>query len=75
MNLSVLRQPYRGELRPEQGTLAGTIRAMDFEMDLHGTGAVEQLRGGPLSEPMPLIKLKLDGEHLLFEFKEDSGST
>jgi hypothetical protein len=59
------------ELRPEQGTLAGTIRAMDFEMDLHGTGAVQQLRGGSLSEPMPLMKLKLDGEHLLFEFKED----
>jgi hypothetical protein len=34
------------ELRPEQGTLAGTIRMMDFEMDLRGTGAVQQLRGG-----------------------------
>ena len=32
---------------------------------------MQQLRGGPLSEPMPLMKLKLDGEHLLFEFKED----
>ena len=63
------------ELRPERGTLAGTIRAMDFEMDLQGTGAVEQLRGGPLSEPMPLMKLKLDGEHLLFEFKEDGDPT
>jgi hypothetical protein len=44
---------------------------MDFEMDLQGTGAVKQLRGGPLSEPMPLMNLKLDGDHLLFEFKED----
>jgi hypothetical protein len=43
---------------------------MDFEMDLQGTGAVRQLRGGPLSEPMPLEKLKIDGDHLLFEFKE-----
>jgi hypothetical protein len=59
------------EFRPERGTLNGTIRALDFEMDLQGTGAVRQLRGGPLSEPMPLEKLKIDGEHLLFEFKED----
>ena len=40
-------------------------------MDLQGTGAVKQVRGGPLSEPMPLMNLKLDGDHLLFEFKED----
>lgn len=62
------------EFRPERGTLTGTIRAMDFEMDLRGTGAVRQLRGGPLSEPMPLMKLRFDGEHLLFEFKEDDDS-
>ena len=59
------------EFRPERGTLTGTIRAMDFEVDLQGTGAVKQLRGGPLSEPMPLMNLKFDGERLLFEFKED----
>lgn len=59
------------EFRSERGTLNGTIRAMDFEMDLQGTGAVKQLRGGPLSEPMPLMKLKIDRDHLLFEFKED----
>jgi len=62
------------EFRPERGTLTGTIRAMDFEIDLKGTGAVKQLRGGPLSEPMPLMKLKFDGEHLLFESKEDDDS-
>jgi hypothetical protein len=59
------------EFRPERGTLTGTIRAMDFEVDLQGTGAVKQLRGGPLSEPMPLMDLKFDGERLLFDFKED----
>jgi hypothetical protein len=59
------------EFRPERGTLSGTIRLMDFQMDLQGTGAVRQLRGGPLSEPIPLVKLKIDGDHLLFEFKED----
>jgi len=59
------------EFRSERGTLTGSIRAMDFEMDLQGTGAVKQVRGGPLSEPMPLMNLKLDGDHLLFEFKED----
>ena len=62
------------EFHPERGTLTGTIRAMDFEIDLQRTGAVKQLRGGPLSEPMPLMKLKIDGEHLLFEFKEDDDS-
>jgi len=62
------------EFRPERGILTGTIRAMNFEMDLQGTGAVKQLRGGPLSEPMPLMKVKFDGEHLLFEFKEDDDS-
>jgi hypothetical protein len=51
--------------------LTGTIRAMDFEMDLKGTGAVKQLRGETLSAPVPRLKLKFDGEHFLFDFKED----
>jgi beta-lactamase regulating signal transducer with metallopeptidase domain len=59
------------EFHTEQGKLTGTIRAMDFEMDLEGTGEVKQLRGGPLSEPMTLTNLKMDGEHLFFDFKED----
>jgi beta-lactamase regulating signal transducer with metallopeptidase domain len=59
------------EFHTEQGQLTGTIRAMNFEMDLQGTGAVKQLRGGPLSEPMKLTKLRMDGQRLYFEFKED----
>lgn len=70
------RAEYQGKnflvinLEEDKGNLAGTIRTMNVQIDLEGSGEVYSV-SGELSEPMKLTKIHSDGKAMFFEYLEE----
>ena len=57
-------------LENDKGNLAGTIRTMNVQIDLEGSGEVYSV-SGELSEPMKLTNVHRDGKAMFFEYLEE----
>lgn len=70
------RAEYQGKnflvinLEDDKGNLAGTIRTMNVQIDLEGSGEVYSV-SGELSEPMKLTNVHCDGKAMFFEYLEE----
>jgi len=70
------RVEYQGKnflvinLEDDKGNLAGTIRTMNVQIDLEGSGEVYSV-SGELSEPMKLTNVHSDGKAMFFEYLEE----
>ena len=70
------RAEYQGKnflvinLEDDKSNLAGTIRTMNVQIDLEGSGEVYSV-SGELSEPMKLTNVHSDGQALFFEYLEE----
>lgn len=54
----------------DKGNLAGTIRTMNVQIDLEGSGEVYSV-SGELSEPMKLTNFHSDGKAMFFDYQEE----
>ena len=70
------RAEYQGKkflvinLEDDKGNLAGTIRTMNVQIDLEGSGEVYSV-SGKLSEPMKLTNVHSDGKAIFFDYLEE----
>jgi beta-lactamase regulating signal transducer with metallopeptidase domain len=70
------RAEYQGKnflvihLADDKGNLRGTIRTMNVQIDLQGSGDVYSV-SGDLSEPMKLKNVHTDGKATFFEYLEE----
>lgn len=70
------RAEYQGKnflvinLEDDKGNLAGTIRTMNVQIDLEGSGEVYSV-SGELSGPMKLTNVHSDGKAMFFEYLEE----
>jgi len=70
------RVEYQGKnflvinLEDDKGNLAGTIRTMNVQIDLEGSGEVYSV-SGELFQPMKLTNVHSDGKAMFFEYLEE----